>query len=585
MGHAPKRARTIESGACSHCVARRERCYIGVRGVPCSNCRRSNTRCDGIASQEITPKKRLPSRIYCDDGLFESQIRRTEQEQLPRARITADLPATDPLENYVSIMHQLLGPQAPDRSRLNNTPRYVSELPARLEVSDLDYLESKGALCLPTAPFRKQLLKSYILWAHPQVPVLDLDKFLHSIAANDGKTRISLLLFHAVMFAASAFVDISHIQEEGYMSRKVVREVLFRRVKVLLELNCEDDPISTVQALLLLIHWNDLPQSENVASHWIGVCLSLAISIGLHRNPDSSTLTSCEQKMRRRTWWSVHNHTRLTVENLLSVIRMQEDREDRNLFDIPMITLNDFQLHIFPLRCEQLWTILSRFSSILNRVQKVVCGEDIANDDVHLKPGSTQDEIEKYRRWQLQLPVSASHQCPLDLLPTDCERSIYLHQSWLRLLYLGSLYAACCTDKEPSGDSLAVSGHKSRSALIDKCLLDITEVLDEIDCLELSEQLPCPTSALLILVLGYHRQPSQASIEINARQSSRSLHKCWKILRKLKETSHLAARMSAAVEGTICDELWESISTIHLPLKKISLPDDLMGSSWGLNGL
>lgn len=166
------------------------------------------------------------------DGLFESQIRRTEQEQLPRAPITADLPATDPLENYVSIMHQLLGPETPDRPPLNNTPRYVSELPTRLEMSDLDYLESKGALCLPTAPFRKQLLKSYILWVHPQVPVLDLDKFLHSIAANDGKTRISLLLFHAVMFAASAFVDISHIQEEGYMSRKVARDVLFRRVKV-----------------------------------------------------------------------------------------------------------------------------------------------------------------------------------------------------------------------------------------------------------------------------------------------------------------------------------------------------------------
>ncbi|KAJ5685519.1 hypothetical protein N7536_008138 [Penicillium majusculum] len=554
----------------------------------------STYRLADISGDRITPKKTLPSRIYCDDGLFESQIRRTEQEQLPRARITADLPATDPLENYVTIMHQLLGPQAPDRPPLNNTPRYVSELPTRLEVSDLDYLESKGALCLPTAPFRKQLLKSYILWVHPQVPVLDLDKFLHSIAANDGKTRISLLLFHAVMFAASAFVDISHIQEEGYMSRKVAREVLFRRVKVLLELNCEDDPISTVQALLLLIHWNDLPQSEKVASHWI----------------DSSTLTSSEQKLRRRTWWSVHNHTRLTVENLLSVMRMQEDREDRNLFDIPMITLNDFQLHVFPPEmravvddCEVLRDIeyqktqavvfiektklcqLSRFSSILNRVQKVVCGEEIANDDAHLKPRSTQDEIEKYRRWQLQLPVSASHQCPMDLLPTDCERSIYLHQSWLRLLYLGSLYAACCTDTEPSDDSLAVSGHDSRSALVDKCLLDITDVFDEIDCLELSEQLPCPTSALLILVLGYHRQPFQASIEINARQSSRSLHKCWKILRKLKETSHLAARMSAAVEGTICDELWESISTIHLPLKKTSLANHLIGSSWGLNGL
>ncbi|KAJ5823877.1 hypothetical protein N7447_006217, partial [Penicillium robsamsonii] len=554
-------------------------------------------------------------------GLFESQIRRTEQEQLPRARITAEVPATDPLENYVSIMHQLLGPEPPDRPPLDNTPRYVSELPTRLEMSDLDYVESKGAMCLPTAPFRKQLLKSYVLWVHPQVPVLDLDKFLHSIAANDGKTRISLLLFHAVMFAASAFVDISHIQNEGYLSRKVARDVLFRRVKVrisqtstlhlllftvLLELNCEDDPISTVQALLLLIHWNDLPQSEKGSSHWIGVCLSLAISIGLHRNPDSSVVMASEQKMRRRTWWSVHNHTRLTVENLLSVIRMQEDREDRNLFDISMIALSDFQLHIFPpeLRavvddCEVLRDVkyqktqaeifiektklcqLSRFSSILNRVQKMVCGEDIGNGQAHSKPNSTQGEIEEHHRWQLRLPVSASYQCPLDLVPTDCERSIYLHQSWLRLLYLGSLYAACCHETEEAlGGNLAVPGQSSRSELVEKCLLDITNVFDEIDCLELCEELPCPTSALLILALAYHRQRSHASSRTNTRQGSRSLHKCWKILRKLKETSYLAARMATAVEDARCDELWKSISTINSPFSKTSLANHLTQTSW-----
>ncbi|KAJ5515021.1 hypothetical protein N7463_004573 [Penicillium fimorum] len=395
------------------------------------------------------------------------------------------------------------------------------------------------------------------------------------------------------MFAASAFVDISHIQNEGYLSRKVARDVLFRRVKVLLELNCEDDSLSTVQALLLLIHWNDLPQSEKDASHWIGVCLSLAISIGLHRNSGSSALTSSEQKMRRRTWWSVHNHTRLTVENLLSVIRMQEDREDRNLFDISMITLSDFQLHIFPpeLRavvddCEVLRDIeyqktqavvfiektklcqLSRFSSILNRVQKIVCGEDIGNGQAHSKPRSTQGEIEEHRRWQLQLPVSANHHCPMDLVPTDCERSIYLHQSWLRLFYLGSLYAACCHETEALGGDLAVPRHDSRSALAEKCLLDITDVFDEIDCLELSEQLPCPTSALLIFALAYHRQPCHTSAQIGTLQGSRSLHKCWKTLCKLKESSCLAARMATAVEGASCDELWESISAIYLPLNK-----------------
>lgn len=174
------------------------------------------------------PEPHLMRVFFFPERLFESQIRKSEQEG-PRTRAVDD--QSDALENYVSIMHQLLGPEPVDRPFVN-TPRYVSELPSRLEVSDLVYLENKGAFCLPTAPFRKQLLKSYVLWVHPQVPVLDLENFLSAIAANDGQTRISLLLFHAVMFAASAFVDISHIQTEGYMSRKIVRDVLFRRVKV-----------------------------------------------------------------------------------------------------------------------------------------------------------------------------------------------------------------------------------------------------------------------------------------------------------------------------------------------------------------
>ena len=166
------------------------------------------------------------------EGSFESQIRRSEHEQLPRERLIPAVAATDPLENYVSIIHEMLGPEPLNPPDSINKPYYVSELPSRLELSDLNYLENKGALCLPTAPSRQQLLKSYILWVHPELPVLDLDAFLGIIAGNDGKNRISLLLFHAVMFAASAFVDISHIQDMGYTSRKVARDVLLRRVKV-----------------------------------------------------------------------------------------------------------------------------------------------------------------------------------------------------------------------------------------------------------------------------------------------------------------------------------------------------------------
>ena len=288
--------------------------------------------------------------------------------------------------------------------------------------------------------------------------------------------------------------------------------------------------------------------------------------------------------MRRRTWWSVHNHTRLTDENLLSVMRMQEDRMDRNIFDVSMITLSDFQIHVFSPEirtvvddCEVLRDIeyqtsqavvfiektrlclSSRFSTTLNRVQRLVRGEGNSDPFTHVNRVTSQNEIEELRRWQFQLPSPAIHKCPASIISTDCERSIYLHQSWLRLLYLGALYAACCYELQGMGGDRALLERNSGYALADKCLLDVTDVLDEIDSLELSEQLPCPTSALIILALAYHKRHAQSPSQGGVQPSPRPLHKCWKVLQRLKETSDLAARMTTSVQDESCDEIWASI--------------------------
>ena len=92
--------------------------------------------------------------------------------------------------------------------------------------------------------------------------------------------------------------------------------------------------------------------------------------------------------------------------------------------------------------------------------------------------------------------------------------------------------------------------------LADQCLLDITEVFDEIDSLDLSEQRQCLSSALLVLALAYRRQTFHANTQGNKLLSSRSLHKCWNALRKMKGTSALAARVTVAAEGATCGELW-----------------------------
>jgi hypothetical protein len=66
----------------------------------------------------------------------------------------------------------------------------------------------------------------------PFLPPLDLQDFLGAIERCDGSIQISLILFQAVMFASTAYVDIGYLTAEGYANRKTARRNFFHKVKV-----------------------------------------------------------------------------------------------------------------------------------------------------------------------------------------------------------------------------------------------------------------------------------------------------------------------------------------------------------------
>lgn len=130
--------------------------------------------------------------------------------------------------NVTDAIQQLLGSPRP-RSFL---PEYIRGLPQRLQRDDVEYLVTKGALTIPDTTLRNELLKAYIYYVHPYMPLLDLEEFLQVIARNDGVHQMSLLLFQAVMFAGTAFVDVEHLLNAGYSSRKIARKIFFQRARV-----------------------------------------------------------------------------------------------------------------------------------------------------------------------------------------------------------------------------------------------------------------------------------------------------------------------------------------------------------------
>ena len=112
-------------------------------------------------------------------------------------------------------------------------PHYFKPLPSRITPDDIEYLDKKGSLSIPGTVLRNELLRAYIEYVHGYMPLLDLSEFLGALERHDGSTKpISLLLFQAVMFAGTAFIDIKHLRHAGFATRKEARKTFFLKARV-----------------------------------------------------------------------------------------------------------------------------------------------------------------------------------------------------------------------------------------------------------------------------------------------------------------------------------------------------------------
>jgi hypothetical protein len=111
-------------------------------------------------------------------------------------------------------------------------PKYVRPLTS-LPPDDMAYLHAEGALDLPDGTLQNALLRAFFEYVHPYVPTLDLDSFLHCIETHDGSAgQISLLLLQAVFAAGTAHVELDHLRDAGFQTRKQARTAFMKKVRV-----------------------------------------------------------------------------------------------------------------------------------------------------------------------------------------------------------------------------------------------------------------------------------------------------------------------------------------------------------------
>ncbi|KAK8035355.1 cutinase transcription factor 1 beta [Apiospora rasikravindrae] len=190
------------------------------------------------------------------------------------------------------------------------------------------------------APEDNALLRAYVEYVHPYMPLMELHDFLAAINSTDGLYgQISLFLYHAVMFASTAYVDVKYLKEAGYSSRKAARKAFFQKTRLLYDFDYESDRLILVQALLLMTYWYETPDDQKDTWHWMGVAISLAHTIGLHRNPANTNMSPRKQKLWKRIWWSCFMRDRLIALGMRRPTRIKD--ED---YDVPMLDEGDFEI-------------------------------------------------------------------------------------------------------------------------------------------------------------------------------------------------------------------------------------------------
>jgi hypothetical protein len=250
-----------------------------------------------------------------------------------------------------------LTPPPEDGSR-EEMPAWFRPFPKHLSAEDVEYARSKGAFKIPSSGVRNEIIRCYVEYMHPYMPLLDATELLQlACPATDAPTmpKYSLLLFQCVMFAAAAFVDEAIVQEAGYDSLKTMRKAFYQKTRVrtprfctsttlidpsqiLYDADFESDTLVLIQSLLLMSLWAEKPEAHKQGWHWTGIAIFLAQMVGLDRNPDVLRLSQKEKSLRKRVWWCCFMRDRLVSLGMSRPMRIRDQD-----FDVPLPTVADFE--------------------------------------------------------------------------------------------------------------------------------------------------------------------------------------------------------------------------------------------------
>jgi len=312
----------------------------------------------------------------------------------------------------------------------------------------------------------------------------------------------------------------------------------------------------------------------------MGVATSIAHTIGLHRNPERSNMDSKRTKLWKRIWWSTYMRDRLIALGMRRPTRIKS--ED---YDVPMLTLDDFEIAAIPesVTCIPATTSVARdvekqramaimciekaklclcISHVLSKQYCVLNNnQGLMNDrtTMMLLPKKLDPETcevkacdEELQDWYDNLPSEAAYPGK-----SSGHKSLDLHKSLLHMVFYTTLSALhrpqvlpsapSATPNSPAGvELLEISRRNVRRAAN-----AITEIASSLDSQDLVKYLPTTGVTVLLPAIIIHLLDIKAPEEDTRRSSLRGFCQCMQVMGKLRDIYAAADYSTAFLEAAI----------------------------------
>ncbi|KIX93833.1 uncharacterized protein Z520_10458 [Fonsecaea multimorphosa CBS 102226] len=574
------------SQACHHCRTRKVKCDLVKSGVPCHNCSSDGIECvilESRRSRKYRLQKRQSNRPVALPAISQAQPK-TALEQFPNGsndaapaalelaasgqpnQVPPLVPSNFPTPPVVPRTNSLGPPNSAGAASnvsvaggVDDLPHYIRPSRPEIRQDDLEFLRRRGALSLPLGELHDQLIRSYVLYVHPFMPIVDLEDFLGALGGKYGSPKISLVVFQAILFSGTAFVELPLLQEAGYESRRAARADFYQKVKLLYDFDWDVDRIALIQSLLLLNYWYVSENDQKDPWHWLGVCISLATSIGLNQPFTHAQKDPKTSALWRRIWWSCVHRDRVISISMRRPMRIKD--EDIRL---PPLKMDDFEIEptssaISSLKGNAFLTdrhVRSMLAEMyIAKLKLLLFIGQILQHFYHLRGfgGSTSESTMLYtpKRSEVNGKQYLDLQHDLDQwyrdLPPSCwlvmtnssgdpdpstSDSLLMHRSTLRMLYLmasEALNRPQSLSKRPSGTENSPTSKVKEAA---EKIAEMVETLQERDLIRF---LPPLSVSFMLLALASFLVDIKAKGQSVGALPGHQFHICIRALLRLRE--------------------------------------------------